>query len=132
MNKVTDMCRQVLCILVVAEMDAAIDSRKTRKVHIRNVTIQEKADIKPINTFLMKKWLSWFSHVQRRNDDNVAKSGLNTQIDGSGPRGRPKLRSMDRLKDDMKQNKTRLEWESDGEREREREREREIDREIDR
>ena len=46
MNKVTDMCRQVLCILVVAEIDAAIDSRKTRKVHIRNVTIQEKADYK--------------------------------------------------------------------------------------
>ena len=62
---------------------------KTRKDHIRNVTIREEAHIKPINTFLMKKRLSWFGHVQRRDDDNVAKSVLNTRIDGSRPRGRP-------------------------------------------
>ena len=72
--------------------------------HIRNVTIREKAHIKPINTFLMKKRLSWFGHVQRRDEDNIAKSVLNTRIDGSCPRGRPKLRWMDRLKDDMKKN----------------------------
>ncbi len=48
------------------------------KDHIRNVTIREKAHIKPIiNTFLMKKRLSWFGHVQRRDDDNVAKPVLN-------------------------------------------------------
>ena len=76
----------------------------SRKYHIRNVTIREKALIKPINTFLMKKRLSWFGHVQRRDDDNIANSVLNTRIDGSCPRGRPKLRWMDRLKDDMKKN----------------------------
>ena len=65
----------------------------------------------------MKKRLSWFSHVQRRDDDNVGKSVLNTPIDRSHPRGRPKLRWMDRLKDDMKPNKTRPEWTSDRERE---------------
>ena len=80
---------------------------KTRNDHVRNVVIREKASIKPINTFLMKKRLSWFGHVQRIDDENVAKSVLKTQIDGSCPRGRPKLRWMDRLKDDMKKNKTR-------------------------
>ena len=59
---------------------------KTRKDHIINVTIREKAHIKPINTFLMKKRLTWFGHVQRRDDDNVAKSVLNTRIDGSRPK----------------------------------------------
>ena len=87
----------------------------TIKDHIRNVTIREKAHIKPINTFLMKKRLSWFGHVQRRDDDNIAKSVLNTRIDGSRPRGRPKLRWMDRLKDDMKKNNIRPEWASDRE-----------------
>ena len=86
---------------------------KTRKDHIRNVTIREEAHIKPISTFLMKKRLSWFGHVQRRDDDNVAKNVLNTRIDGSRPRGRPKLRWMDRLKYDMKQNNIRPEWASD-------------------
>ena len=50
----------------------------TRNDHIRNVTIREKAHIKPINTFLMKKRLSWFGHVQRRDHDNVVESVLNT------------------------------------------------------
>ena len=36
----------------------------SRKYHIRNVTIREKAHIKPINTFLMKKQLSWFGRGQ--------------------------------------------------------------------
>ena len=54
---------------------------KPRKYHIINVTIREKAGIKPIHTFLMKKGLSWFGHVQRRDYDNIAKSVLNTQID---------------------------------------------------
>ena len=63
----------------------------------------------------MKKRLSWFGHVQRRDDDNIAKSVLNTKIDGSRSRGRPELR-MNRLKDDIKQNKTRSEWASDRER----------------
>ena len=87
----------------------------TRKDHIRNVTIREKAHIKPINNFLMKKRLSWFGHVQRRHEDNIAKSVLNTRIDGSRPRGRPKLRWMDRLKDDMNKNSIRPEWASDRE-----------------
>ena len=88
---------------------------KTRKYHIRNVTIREKVHINPINTFLMKKRLSWFGHVQRRDDDNIAKSVQNTRIDGSRPRGRHNLRWMDRLKDNMKKNNIRPEWASDRE-----------------
>ena len=39
-------------------------------------------------------------------------SVLNTQTEGSRPRGRPKLRWMERLKDDMKKNKIRRDRES--------------------
>ena len=60
---------------------------KTRNDHIRNVTTREKVHIKPINSFLMKKRLSWFGHVQRRDHDNVVKYVLNTLSDGSRPRG---------------------------------------------
>ena len=67
---------------------------KTRRDDIRNVIIWEKAHIiKPRNTFLKKKRLSSFGH-----DDNVAKSVLTTQIEGSHSRGRPKLRGVDHLK----------------------------------
>ena len=67
-----------------------------------------------MTTFLVKKRLSWFGHVQRRDDDNVVKSVQNTQIEGSRPKGRPKLRWTDRLEEDMKQSKTRPEGASDG------------------
>ena len=66
--------------------DAEMDTRKNkRKYHVRNVNIREKAHTEPINAFLMKKRLSWFGHVQRRDDGSVANSMLNTQIDGSSP-----------------------------------------------
>ena len=64
----------------------------------------------------MTKRLSWFGHVQWTDDDNIAKSVLNTQIERSRPRGRPKLRWSELLKQDMKQNKVRPEWASDRER----------------
>ena len=66
-------------------------------------------------TTFTKKILPWFGHVHRRDDDNIAKSVLYTEIDGSRPRGRPTLRWMDRLKDEMMKNKVRTEWESDRE-----------------
>ena len=62
---------------------------------------------------ITKKILSWFSHVQRRDDDNVAKSMLTNQFEGSHPRGRVKLKWMERFKEDMKRNKIRPEWASD-------------------
>ena len=54
-------------------------------------------------------------HVQSRDEDNIGKYVLNTRINGSRPRGRPKLSWMDRLKDDMKKNNIRPEWASDRE-----------------
>ena len=84
---------------------------KTRKYHIRNVIIRGNAHICP----KARKTVVWFGHVHRRNDGNVAKSVLNTEIEGSRPRGRPKLRWMDRLKY-MKKNSIRPDWASDRER----------------
>ena len=88
---------------------------KTRKDHVRNTTIRENAHVQPINTFLTKKRLSWFGHVQRREEHNIAKYVLATQVPGSRPRGRPKLRWMDRIKQDMKENNIRPECATDRE-----------------
>ena len=41
---------------------------------------------------------TWFGHVRRIDDDNVEKSVLATEIEGSHSRSRPKLRQMDRFK----------------------------------
>ena len=46
---------------------------------------------------------------------NIAKYVLATQVPGSRPRGRPKLRWMDRIKQDMKENNIRPECATDRE-----------------
>ena len=52
----------------------------TGKYHIRNVIVWEMAQIKPINSFLSKKRLPWYCHVQQGYDDNVAKSLANITL----------------------------------------------------
>ena len=83
---------------------------KTRCDTTVYVDIDDDVMIVIINTFLTKKRLSWSGDLQRRDDDNVAKSVLNTLNDGCSTRGRIKLRWMDRFKDDQKQNKICPEW----------------------
>ena len=90
-----------------------MDTRKNKKISHQKCYHQGKGTHKkPTNTFLVKKRLPCFGHVQRRDGDNVAKSVLHTQIEVSRPRGRPYLRWMDCVKDDMKQNMIRPEWTS--------------------
>ena len=51
----------------------------TRKYHIRNVIVRGKTHVKQINNFLVKKRLSRFGHVRRR-DDNVSAKYSNRSI----------------------------------------------------
>ncbi|KAK6744162.1 hypothetical protein RB195_011085 [Necator americanus] len=45
--------------------------------------------------------LRWFGHVLRREEDSVAKTALKLDVSGVRPRGRPKIRWLDRVKLDM-------------------------------
>ena len=71
--------------------DAETDARKNNKISHQKCYHPEKAYniIKPINTFLTKKQLSWFGHVQRSNDDNAEQSVLNTQTTDTAPEEDP-------------------------------------------
>ena len=46
---------------------------KTRKDRIRNEKFRSDAMVKPITTYVAQKRLSWFGHVMRREETNVAK-----------------------------------------------------------
>ena len=60
--------------------------------------------VKPITTYVNQKLLSWYGHVMRREDTNVAKHVVTTmKVGGKRPRGRPRLRWMDRVRSDFKQ-----------------------------
>ena len=58
--------------------------------------------VKPITTYVTQKLLSWYGHVMRREETNVAKQVTTMKVGGKRPRGRPKLRWMDRVWSDSK------------------------------
>ena len=75
---------------------------KTRKDRIKNETIRGIARVTPIKSVLAQKRLSWYGHVMRREETHITRSTLNMTVMGTRPRGRPKMRWLDRLKSDMR------------------------------
>ncbi len=59
--------------------------------------------VKPITTYVTQKRLSWYGHVMRREDTNVAKEVTTIKVGRKRPRGRPRLRWMDLVRSDLKQ-----------------------------
>ncbi|VDO29640.1 unnamed protein product [Heligmosomoides polygyrus] len=64
----------------------------TRFDRIRNDTIRLRFGVAPIAEKLREARLRWYGHVLRANDDTVRKIGLNLEVPGKRPRGRPKQR----------------------------------------
>ena len=46
--------------------------------------------------------LRWFGHAQRRDSGDIGRRMLEMELPGRRPRGRPKRRFMDAVKEDMK------------------------------
>ena len=61
--------------------------------------------VKPITTYnyVTQKRLSLYGHVMRREDTNVAKQVTIVKVGGKRHRGRPRLRWMDRVRNDLRQ-----------------------------
>ena len=75
---------------------------KTRTDRIKNETIRGNAKVTPINSVLTQTRLSWYGHVMRRDETHITKSTLRTTVTGTRPRGRPKMRWLDKLISDMR------------------------------
>ena len=78
---------------------------KTRKDRIINEKFRSDVMVKPITTYVTQKRLSWYGHVTRREDTNVAKKVTPMKVGWKIPRGRPILRWMDRVRSDRRQHK---------------------------
>ena len=59
--------------------------------------------VKPITTYATQKRLSWYGHVMKREDTNIAKQVITMKVGGKRHRGRPRLRWMDRVRSDLRQ-----------------------------
>ncbi|PIO59958.1 hypothetical protein TELCIR_18562 [Teladorsagia circumcincta] len=74
----------------------------TRLEHIRNDVTRERFGVAAIVDKMREARLLWYGHVLRTNDDSVCKIGLNLDVPEKRPRGRPKQRWFDTLREDLK------------------------------
>ena len=63
---------------------------KTKRDRIRNTTIRDQTKTNDIKTKIEINQLRWFGHVKRMNDERIAKSVYNAKTQGKRPRGRPR------------------------------------------
>ena len=63
--------------------------------HIRNDDIRDRYGVTPITRKLREARLRWYGHALRANDNSLAKTGLNIDIPGKRPKGRPKQQWLD-------------------------------------
>ena len=68
----------------------------------RNKYIRGKAHVRGFGDKAKEARLRWFGHVQRRDSEYVGRRMLRLELPGRRPRGRPRRRFMDVVKEDMK------------------------------
>lgn len=74
----------------------------TRWDRVTNVDVRKRLGVAPIVEKMRETRLRWYGHVMRSDEDSIARTALRYDPPGQRPRGRPKKRWMDRIKDDMK------------------------------
>ncbi|VDP54822.1 unnamed protein product [Heligmosomoides polygyrus] len=74
----------------------------THMDRVRNDAIRQKFGVAPIADKMREARLRWYGHVLRGKEDSVRKIGLNFEVIGKRPRGRPKQRWLDTLHADLK------------------------------
>src|SRR6185295_20331220 len=74
----------------------------TRLDRVTNVDVRRRLGVAPIQEKMREGRLRWFGHVMRSEVHSVAETAFNLRVDGRRPRGRPKKRWMDTLKEDMR------------------------------
>ena len=74
----------------------------TRYDRITNDDVRKRMGVAPITDKMRESRLRWYGHVIRSDEKTVAKNALQFSPKGKRPRGRPKKRWLDGLKEDMK------------------------------
>jgi hypothetical protein len=79
---------------------------------IRNEHIRGSLKVAPVTEKIRSKRLAWYGHVLWRDESPITKRVMSINVDGY-PRGRPKKRWRDCVKDDMRIKGVSMEMKSD-------------------
>ena len=74
----------------------------TRKDRIRNEYIRGTVHVRGFGDKVREARKRWFGHVQRSDSEYIGRRMLSFELPGRRPRGRPKRRFMDVMREDMK------------------------------
>ena len=74
----------------------------TRMDHVRNGDLLDKVEVEAISVRCQKSRLRWYGHVKRREQHNVCRRTPDAMPPAKRKRGRPRLRWMDCVRNDMK------------------------------
>ncbi|MBN3313137.1 CFDP2 protein, partial [Atractosteus spatula] len=74
----------------------------TRLDHVMNEGVRKTLKVTPKTEKMTELHLRWYGYVLRSNDTSMAKTALELNVEGRRPRGRPFMRWLDQLKDDMR------------------------------
>ena len=75
----------------------------TGKDRVPNKNIRGTLKVAEVRKKIMERWLMWYGHVERREEDHYLKRLANMEIPGRRRRARPKTRWKDSIKRDMEE-----------------------------
>ena len=74
----------------------------TRRDKIRNEKVRKVLGVTPIEDKMRENRMRWYGHVQRREESHITRRVHRINVEGKRNRGRPELRWMDIVNQDMK------------------------------
>ena len=74
----------------------------TKMNKVRNERARRKVGVENIEEKIREARLRWYGHMRRREDSYVDRKVLDVEVSGKRPRGRPKTRFSDIIKEDMR------------------------------
>jgi len=82
--------------------------RVTRRDRLRNENIRAELNVKDILQYIEETQLRWYGHVRRMSDSRTPQRWLQWKPSTTRPRGRPRKRWMDNIKEAVERRGTTL------------------------